>query len=54
MSYERTPEPPRGSGSRFNLSEWALNNRTLVFYFILVFAVAGVLAYQHLGQSSCR
>ena len=51
MSYERTPEPANRSGSRFNLSEWALRNRTLVFYFILVFAAAGVLAYERLGQS---
>jgi multidrug efflux pump len=49
MSDERTPEADRGS--RFNLSEWALGNRTLVLYFILVFAVAGVLAYDRLGQS---
>ena len=27
MSYERTPEPANRSGSRFNLSEWALRNR---------------------------
>jgi multidrug efflux pump len=51
MSYERTPEPPSRPGSRFNLSEWALRNRTLVLYFIVVLAAAGVLAYQRLGQS---
>ena len=39
MSYERTPEPSSRPGSRLNLSEWALNNRTLVLYFILVLAV---------------
>ncbi|MCC6196525.1 MAG: efflux RND transporter permease subunit, partial [Burkholderiales bacterium] len=38
-------------GARFNLSEWALSNRPLVLFFILVFAVAGVVAYQRLGQS---
>jgi multidrug efflux pump len=48
VSYESTPGAPR---SRFNLSEWALNNRSLVLYFILVLAAAGVLAYQRLGQS---
>ncbi|MFO1324983.1 MAG: efflux RND transporter permease subunit [Burkholderiales bacterium] len=41
-------EPPR---SRFNLSEWALAHRTLVLYLIVVFAAAGVLAYERLGQS---
>jgi multidrug efflux pump len=51
MSYESTREPAYRAGSRFNLSEWALNNRTLVFYFILLLAAAGVLAYQRLGQS---
>ena len=52
MSYEETPGPqPSRPGSRFNLSEWALNDPTLVFYFILVFAVAGVLSYERLGQS---
>lgn len=37
--------------SRFNLSEWALANRPLVLYFILVAAVAGFFAYGQLGQS---
>lgn len=35
----------------FNLSEWALRNRTLVLYFALVLAVIGVFSYQRLGQS---
>ena len=47
-----SPIPPGGTaGSRFNLSEWALTHRQLVLYLILVFAVAGALAYQRLGQS---
>ena len=45
-----TPNPPAAS-SRFNLSEWALNHRPLVFYLIVVCAVMGVLAYGRLGQS---
>ena len=36
---------------RFNLSEWALRNRTLVVYAMLVLAVAGILSYRSLGQS---
>ncbi|HET7845217.1 MAG TPA: efflux RND transporter permease subunit [Xanthomonadales bacterium] len=36
---------------RFNLSEWALRNRSLVLYFGLVLAAMGVWSYTHLGQS---
>lgn len=35
----------------FNLSEWALRNRTLVLYFAIVLGVIGVFSYQRLGQS---
>jgi multidrug efflux pump len=35
----------------FNLSEWALRNRALVLYAMIVLAVVGVLSYQRLGQS---
>lgn len=37
--------------SRFNLSEWALRNQSIVRYFIVVLALVGVLAYRSLGQS---
>ena len=37
--------------SRFNLSAWALANRTLVSYFMLVLGASGVWSYFHLGQS---
>jgi multidrug efflux pump len=36
---------------RFNVSEWALANRSLVLYMMLVFAVVGVWSYTKLGQS---
>jgi multidrug efflux pump len=36
---------------RFNLSEWALNNRTLVVYALLLLALIGAWSYRHLGQS---
>ena len=36
--------------SRFNLSEWALEHRSLVWYFMIVFAVAGVFSYLGLGR----
>lgn len=37
--------------SRFNLSEWALNNQVLVLYLMLMVTIAGALAYTKLGQS---
>ena len=35
----------------FNLSEWALRNRQIVLYFMLVLAVIGAMSYTQLGQS---
>jgi multidrug efflux pump len=37
--------------SDFNLSEWALRNRPLVLYAMLVLAIIGFFSYQRLGQS---
>jgi multidrug efflux pump len=37
--------------TRINLSEWALANRTLVTYFMLLLGVVGVWSYFQLGQS---
>lgn len=37
--------------SRFNLSEWALANRGLVVYFMVLLGIAGVWSYFKLGQS---
>ncbi|MCD9029695.1 efflux RND transporter permease subunit [Luteimonas sp. BDR2-5] len=37
--------------TRFNLSEWALGNRALVLYAMLVVALAGTWSYMQLGQS---
>ena len=34
----------------FNLSDWALNHRSLVWYFMLIFTIAGIFAYLHLGR----
>ncbi|WP_426141285.1 efflux RND transporter permease subunit [Pseudomonas sp. DWP3-1-2] len=36
---------------RFNLSEWALRNRHIVLYLMIVLAVVGALSYTKLGQS---
>ncbi|WP_273525922.1 efflux RND transporter permease subunit [Pseudomonas sp.] len=36
---------------RFNLSAWALHNRQVVVYLMLLVAVVGVLSYSKLGQS---
>jgi multidrug efflux pump subunit AcrB len=35
---------------KFNLSEWALEHRSLVIYFMLVASVFGAFAYLHLGR----
>ncbi|MBW8366771.1 MAG: efflux RND transporter permease subunit [Arenimonas sp.] len=37
--------------AQFNLSEWALRNRALVLYAMVVLAVIGYFSYQRLGQS---
>ncbi|WAC28457.1 efflux RND transporter permease subunit [Ancylobacter sp. SL191] len=34
----------------FNLSDWALEHRSLVWYFMIVFALAGTFAYLSLGR----
>ena len=36
--------------SRFNLSDWTLEHRSLVWYFMIVSAIAGALAYMSLGR----
>ncbi|MBB4952077.1 multidrug efflux pump subunit AcrB [Agrobacterium vitis] len=35
---------------KFNLSDWALEHRSLVLYFMIAFSVAGFLAYTQLGR----
>ncbi|MFT3807648.1 MAG: efflux RND transporter permease subunit [Arenimonas sp.] len=35
----------------FNLSAWALRNRGLVLYAMVILAIAGIFSYQRLGQS---
>jgi len=37
--------------TQFNLSGWALGQRSLVIYFMIVAVVAGVLSYHRLGRS---
>ncbi|HAN52640.1 MAG TPA: multidrug transporter AcrB, partial [Pseudomonas sp.] len=36
---------------RFNLSAWALQNRQIVVYLMLLLALVGALSYSKLGQS---
>ena len=35
----------------FNLSEWALKNRALVLYAMLLLGAMGAISYANLGQS---
>jgi len=37
--------------TKFNLSEWALKNQSLLRYFIVLLALAGIWSYTGLGQS---
>ena len=34
----------------FNLSDWALEHRSLIWYFMIVFVIAGVFSYLNLGR----
>src|SRR5438105_3275036 len=36
--------------NKFNLSDWALKHKSLVWYFMIVFAVAGAFSYLNLGR----
>src|SRR5690606_35297879 len=45
------PQPAGRSPMRFNLSEWALRNRGLVLYSMIVVAIGGVLSYLDLARS---
>ncbi len=47
-----SPQPAGGRRAvRFNLSEWALRNRSLVLYAMIVVAIGGALSYLQLGRS---
>ena len=35
----------------FNLSDWALKHRSLVWYFMIAFMAAGVFSYLQLGRA---
>ncbi|MBG7601434.1 MAG: efflux RND transporter permease subunit, partial [Gammaproteobacteria bacterium] len=37
--------------TRLNLSEWALQHRSLTIYFMLAFFIAGLFSYRELGQA---
>jgi multidrug efflux pump subunit AcrB len=43
-------ESGRAAVKPFNLSDWALEHRSLIWYFMLVALVAGVFSYLHLGR----
>lgn len=39
------------SESRYNLSEWALKNKGLILYFMLLLGIVGIVSYSKLAQS---
>jgi multidrug efflux pump len=36
---------------KFNLSEWALNNKGIILYLMLLLAIVGIISYSKLSQS---
>ena len=38
----------------FNLSEWALKNKGLVLYFMILLGLVGIVSYSKLSQSEDR
>ena len=52
MAGVEVPEAPDGGRvmSRFNLSEWAVNNKSLVVFLMLLCVVGGIGAYERLGR----
>ena len=42
--------PDTGSPTGFNLSEWALEHRSFVWFLMIVSVVAGIMAYRGLGR----
>ena len=36
--------------TRFNLSEWAVNNRSIVVFLMLLCVIGGIGAYERLGR----
>ena len=38
----------------FNLSEWAINHRSFVWFLMILFVVAGVLSYASSGARKTR
>lgn len=52
---EETAAPEHTGGEEksggFNLSDWALEHKSLVLYFMIIFAVFGVFSYRGLGRA---
>jgi multidrug efflux pump subunit AcrB len=47
---DESVKPLPADSKPFNLSDWALAHRSLVWYFMIVFAIAGVFSYLGLGR----
>ena len=47
MTPDQPPYQPR---ERFNLSDWALNHRSLVWFLLIVSMIAGAISYANLGR----
>ena len=45
-----TPAPATPATGGFNLSDWALHHRSLVWFLLIVSMVAGLISYRGLGR----
>ncbi|GLS45961.1 efflux RND transporter permease subunit [Methylobacterium brachythecii] len=50
MTDQKTDSPERHSETGFNLSDWALRHRSLVWFLMLGCMLAGVMSYSRLGR----
>ena len=44
-------KPDHKATMNYNLSEWALKNKGLILYFMLLLAIVGIVSYSKLAQS---
>ena len=44
-------KPENKATMNYNLSEWALKNKGLILYFMLLLAIVGIVSYSKLAQS---
>ncbi|MBC7793682.1 MAG: efflux RND transporter permease subunit, partial [Clostridia bacterium] len=48
---EATKRESAKEDGKFNLSDWALEHKSFVTYFMIIFSIAGIMAYRNLGRA---